>query len=174
MTKGRQQSIMHVAECVAAGAVCGFGLLNSVAANPPASREKSALSAIDTVRSMATTGPSAAYHESAPTTHLDLRPPKNYPTAIGPRDAPAFASAASPSSIRRLDLDKDDRLLPLPPALATDTDNARVKSPSEAFVARVRREGLPFARLWESKSALLSIGLSPKGKPGLWLTQKIR
>ena len=172
MTKGRQQSIMHVAECVAVGAVCGLGLLNSVAANPPASREKSALSAIYTPRSMLATGPSAAYHESAPTTHLDLRPPKNYPSAVGPGDAPAFASALSLSSIRRLDLDKDDHLLS--PALGADTPNSRVMSPSETFVGRVRREGLPFARLWESKSALLSIGLSPKGKPGLWLTQKIR
>src|ERR1700691_6819309 len=147
MTKGRQQSIMHVAECVAVGAVCGLGLLNSVAANPPASREKSALSAIDTARSMSATCPSAAYHESAPTTHLDLCPPKNYPLAIGPGDAPAFASAPSPSSIRRLDLDKDDRLLP--PALGTATANSRVMSPTEAFVSRVRREGQPFARLWE-------------------------
>jgi len=47
-------------------------------------------------------------------------------------------------------------------------------SSPEVFVGRVSREGLPFARLWESKSTLLSIGLSPKGKPGLWLTQKVR
>ena len=38
----------------------------------------------------------------------------------------------------------------------------------------VRREGLPLARLWENKSALLSLGLNKKGKPGLWLVQKIR
>ena len=49
----------------------------------------------------------------------------------------------------------------------------RVLSPSAQFVRRVQREGLPLARLWQSKSALLSIGLNAKGKPGLWLTQKI-
>jgi hypothetical protein len=38
----------------------------------------------------------------------------------------------------------------------------------------VRREGLPLARLWENKSALLSLGLNKKGKPGLWIVQKIR
>ncbi len=37
---------------------------------------------------------------------------------------------------------------------------------------RVGREGLPIARLFESRSALLSLGLSPRGKPGLWLIQK--
>ena len=40
--------------------------------------------------------------------------------------------------------------------------------------ARLHREGLPMARLWENKSALLSLGLNKKGKPGLWTIQKIR
>jgi len=44
----------------------------------------------------------------------------------------------------------------------------------QRFSRRVQREGLPFARLWENKSALVSIGLNQKGKPGLWLIQKIR
>jgi hypothetical protein len=35
-----------------------------------------------------------------------------------------------------------------------------------------RRDGLPVARLWESKSALLHLGFNQKGKPGLWLMQK--
>jgi hypothetical protein len=41
-------------------------------------------------------------------------------------------------------------------------------------VKRVHREGLPVARLFESKSALVSLGLNQKGKPGLWLIQKTR
>lgn len=45
---------------------------------------------------------------------------------------------------------------------------------AEEFARRVRREGLPVARLFESKSALVSLGLNQKGKPGLWLIQKIR
>ena len=28
------------------------------------------------------------------------------------------------------------------------------------------------ARLFENKSALVHLGLNPKGKPGLWLVQK--
>jgi hypothetical protein len=40
------------------------------------------------------------------------------------------------------------------------------------MVLRFHHEGLPLARLWENKSALVSLGLNPKGKPGLWITQK--
>ena len=46
-------------------------------------------------------------------------------------------------------------------------------SPAEVFARRVHQEGLPVARLWETKSAMVSLGLNPKGKPGLWLVQKI-
>jgi len=42
------------------------------------------------------------------------------------------------------------------------------------FVRKVHREGLPMARLFETKSALVHLGLSPRGKPGLWLVQKTR
>jgi hypothetical protein len=38
---------------------------------------------------------------------------------------------------------------------------------------RVHREGLPVARLWQNKSALVSLGLNQRGKPGLWFTQKM-
>ncbi len=49
----------------------------------------------------------------------------------------------------------------------------RTRPALQDFVRRVHREGLPVARLFESKSALVHVGLSPKGKPGLWLVQKI-
>jgi hypothetical protein len=50
----------------------------------------------------------------------------------------------------------------------------RTMSAPEAFVRRFHREGLPVARLWEGRSALVSLGLNAKGKPGLWLVQKTR
>jgi hypothetical protein len=40
------------------------------------------------------------------------------------------------------------------------------------FVQRVHQQGLPVARLLETKSALLHLGLNARGKPGLWLVQK--
>ena len=49
----------------------------------------------------------------------------------------------------------------------------RMQDRLEILARRVRREGLPLARLWEGRSALISLGLSPKGRPGLWLIQKI-
>lgn len=36
-----------------------------------------------------------------------------------------------------------------------------------------RRDGFPLARLWENKSALVHVGLNQKGKPGLWIVQKL-
>jgi hypothetical protein len=51
--------------------------------------------------------------------------------------------------------------------------NFRGMSDAETLVRRIHREGLPVARLWDSKSALLSIGLNQRGKPGIWLTQKV-
>ena len=47
-------------------------------------------------------------------------------------------------------------------------------SQQETWLHRVHREGVPIVRLWNSKSALLSIGFNQKGKPGLWLIQKVQ
>jgi hypothetical protein len=43
----------------------------------------------------------------------------------------------------------------------------------QAMVERFHREGLPVARLWQNHTALVSLGLNSKGKPGIWLVQKI-
>jgi hypothetical protein len=40
-------------------------------------------------------------------------------------------------------------------------------------VQAARRDGLPIARLWENKTALVHLGFNQKGKPGLWVVQKI-
>jgi len=48
----------------------------------------------------------------------------------------------------------------------------RMESPLQALARRVHHEGVPVARLWENKSALVSLGLNQKGKPGLWIIQK--
>ena len=96
--------------------------------------------------------------------HLDLRPP----SAHAPGDFTA-ASADRPSWGRpRAPGSRDSNL----PALGADAGEARVMSRAESFARRVHREGLPVARLWENHSALISLGLNAKGKPGLWLVQK--
>lgn len=43
----------------------------------------------------------------------------------------------------------------------------------EKRVQEFRREGLPIARLWENHSSLVHVGLDQKGKPGLWVIQKL-
>jgi len=87
-----------------------------------------------------------------------------------------FAATAFPSAIHHLDigkadLDTDDRYQQR--ALGVGETNFRTMSQAEILALRIRREGLPIARLLESKSALLSIGLNQRGKPGLWVTQKV-
>jgi hypothetical protein len=49
----------------------------------------------------------------------------------------------------------------------------RIMGNVEAFAQRFRHEGLPVARLWENHAAMVSLGLNGKGKPGIWLVQKI-
>jgi hypothetical protein len=96
---------------------------------------------------------------------LDLRPSMS--TILAVEKTPAtFPSAARPSmgNERHIDL----------PSLGSDGAQTRMPSRAEEFARRVHREGLPLARLWESKSALVSLGLNQRGKPGLWIVQKIR
>lgn len=97
--------------------------------------------------------------------HLDLRAPTNVPQA-----ADAAAPSAFPSS-RRLTGSTADPLQQ--PVLGMADAHAREMSRAEEFARRVHREGLPIARLWESHSALVSLGLNQRGKPGIWLIQKV-
>jgi hypothetical protein len=57
---------------------------------------------------------------------------------------------------------------------ALGPDGMHTRPTIQDLVQRVHREGLPVARLFETKSALVHLGLNPKGKPGLWLVQKTR
>jgi hypothetical protein len=58
------------------------------------------------------------------------------------------------------------------PSLGTDAA-VHPSSRAQQLAQRFRREGLPVARLFESRSALVSLGLNQRGKPGIWLIQKI-
>jgi hypothetical protein len=51
--------------------------------------------------------------------------------------------------------------------------NPRLRPPMAELARHIQHEGLPVARLWENKSALVHLGLNQRGKPGLWLVQKI-
>jgi hypothetical protein len=100
----------------------------------------------------------------APAQRLDLRAPSHAVEAGGVADR---SPSAFPSMARRQNPAPEQIELPL---LGSDSMHARPTI--QEFVHRAHREGLPVARLFESKSALLHLGLSPRGKPGLWLVQK--
>jgi hypothetical protein len=97
--------------------------------------------------------------------HLDLRPA----TAVVGAEEP---SAVFPSALHRATLSTREQIQF--PGMGTEGPQKRIPSRAEEFVRRVHREGLPVARLWENKSALVSLGLNQKGKPGLWIIQKVR
>jgi hypothetical protein len=95
--------------------------------------------------------------------HLDLRAP--VPAVDAAEKSSAFPSM---SHIHRLGSQEQVQS----PALGLDTMRSRLGV--QDFVRRVQHEGLPVARLLENRTALLHLGLNPKGKPGLWLVQKVR
>jgi len=95
--------------------------------------------------------------------HLDLRAPS-------PAVDASEKTSSFPSMARSHNLGSQEPVRV--PALGADGMRSRLAV--QDFVRRVHHEGLPVARLFESKSALVHLGLSPKGKPGLWLVQKTR
>ncbi len=58
-------------------------------------------------------------------------------------------------------------------AFGSDAVQAHPMGLAQGMAERFHREGLPVARLWENHAALVSLGLNQKGKPGIWLVQKI-
>ncbi len=99
---------------------------------------------------------------------LDLRPP----TRVSIPSGITSTSLGFPSARRVLaSAQYEDQL----PALgATDESAARTMSRAEVFTRRLHREGIPIIRLWEGHTAFVSLGLNQRGKPGLWLIQKVK
>jgi hypothetical protein len=107
--------------------------------------------------------PQVPQHQSSvQAQHLDLRPPSHIAeigdSASDRSSFPSRHQTSGPQTSVQL------------PALGTD--GVRARPTVQEFVRRVHQEGLPVARLFEGKSAMVHLGLSPKGKPGLWLVQK--
>lgn len=112
---------------------------------------------------MCTCAPALA---APPQRHLDLRAPSHVlETSVFP---------AIKSSLRTFGTAHRQDFTPQEPIdfPALGADGMRSRPRIQELVRRMHQEGLPVARLFESKSALVHLGLSPKGKPGLWLVQK--
>src|ERR1019366_6985044 len=170
MNKEGKNQLMYAA----ASGLCGLGLLSSATASSPFNAGGSPAT-VEAARSLSVTTRSFLHQEHTSNTLLDLRLPADSSRAIIHHGAAASASPPSPSAIHHLDLGKADRdtddRVPLP-ALGASELSFQVMSRAEIFVRGVHREGLPIAGLWESKSALLSIGLNRRGQSGLWLSQR--
>jgi hypothetical protein len=106
------------------------------------------------------------------TFHLDLHPSVAAMAAVAMQGTDKSAETFSSSLHRQVWAAQPQLQLQLP-GLGAQGPQPRITSPMEEFTRRVRKEGLPVARLWENKSALISLGLNQKGKPGLWIVQKI-
>ena len=140
------------ASWVAAAALSCGGMVLPAWSSPPFSRPAAGMAG------------TAASHPR----HLDLRPPSarelgDFPAVPANRSfggRPLTAGLLIPGG-------RDSNL----PGLGA-AGEGRVMGRAESFVRGLHREGLPVARLWENHSALVSLGLNAKGKPGLWLVQK--
>jgi hypothetical protein len=107
---------------------------------------------------------------------LDLRAPTEMPAGSAPTGALhalAIDGVAFPSIRHTSDDSARVRLEEQLPSLGTAGPVAHPMSRAELLATRFRREGLPVARLFESHSALVSLGLNQRGKPGIWLIQKL-
>lgn len=115
---------------------------------------------------------------------LDLRAPSDFAAARSASDSGSqpSASASVPfPSTKRASKNAPIEEQPIEeesPSLANTGLGGRglaMKNTSRAeeLTRRLHREGLPVARLWETRSAMVSLGLNPRGKPGIWLIQKI-
>jgi hypothetical protein len=102
--------------------------------------------------------------------NLDLRPPETF--SGGRPAAPIGDSPASFPSVKRAQLGTPTGVEEQLPG-GSNVATLRMESKVQELERRVPHEGLPLARLWETKTALLHVGLNPKGKPGLWLIQKV-
>jgi hypothetical protein len=99
--------------------------------------------------------------------NLDLQAPAS---SFAAQDMSARAGLVFPSPPNR----RAGNIEPIElPDLGASGAPIRVPTKMERLVRNAHREGVPFARLWENRRMMLSLGLDPKGKPGLWLVQKV-
>jgi hypothetical protein len=159
------KKLTRLASC----ALCCFAAA-AAAANPPTGNNGGGLLARATGQLMGAS-PSRTPASRVGFQNLDLRPPETLPGArapgpIGESSAAAFPSAKHGQSGAPSGTDEDS------PG-GRDWAGLRMQNRLQEMAHRVSHEGLPVARLWETKTALLHVGLNAKGKPGLWLIQKV-
>lgn len=100
-----------------------------------------------------------------PANRLDLAPPTSAPAIHekAPESFPSFNrhGAATPEDRSKFGGSNNP------------VGYQRVPSRAEQLVRNFHRDGLPIARLFQSENSLVHLGLNQKGKPGLWVVEKI-
>jgi hypothetical protein len=160
--------------CWSAGVICGVGLWNWAVAAPPPGRAATVPYASNLVGPNALPARPARRPDPAlAPIRLELGIPPTAPLPIALSDA-AVRIGTFPSAIHHLVLARAE----LPPsedrisaALARPALPFETRSPVQVLTRRIRNEGIPFAHLWRSRSAAVTIGLNARAKPGIWLFQ---
>jgi hypothetical protein len=113
-------------------------------------------------------GPPTDRPTGRPTGRLDLTPPP----ALAARSAEAQNAVESFPAPKR-----SNGVMAETQAkwanLSSPADSQRISSRAEQLARNFHRDGLPVARLFQSQNALVHIGLNQKGKPGLWIIERL-
>jgi len=151
-------------------AFCGLGFMSTALAAPPISQRAFA-SPVNSQRgsSRLDMRTLADARMAANMRTMDLH---SHPSDFATLAAADKSPVAFPSGLHRQAPGVQEQEQMRLPELGAQAPQGRIKGRAEEFVQRVHREGLPLARLWENKSALVSLGLNQRGKPGLWIVQK--
>jgi hypothetical protein len=162
-----------------AGGVIGIALAAPAVAAPPPNRG----ALLSRRAGDSNTGRLGGFRTSAdrPLSRLDLRAPADLPAPAAAEKNHGLAADGPPfPTMRRTGDDNTSRADTMRarleedlPSVGSDGTAVRPASRAEEMARRFRREGLPIARLFESRSALVSLGLNQRGKPGIWLIQKV-
>lgn len=137
------------------------GLLGMAAAASPFSR-------VTVDRSPAEEHRSVALRNSA-APRLDLSLPAAVPAAATSGPVGAVNSTAQARAATAV----GDEGFATQPAWGGLAPRLQSMTRLQELVRNERREGIPLARLWQSHGAALNLGVSPKGKPGLWFVKAV-
>jgi hypothetical protein len=145
------------------GGICSLLMVGAVLAAPPPAHNGILNRA---------TEPGSSHASAGAGNRLDLTVPDLRTAAHGATSDTAAGFVPFPSP-RRAGPGENARQPEETRELAAQGVRMTEESPAQQLARRFHREGLPVARLWQGHSALVSLGLNQRGKPGLWLTQKV-
>jgi hypothetical protein len=146
--------------------ICGMCILQAAHAQPPVARSEGSLQRITSALSH------VVKSDSRPQAlRLDLRPPLENlgepspaATGLGVGGNHRLFGGGAPGF--QADRGTAERAAP--------AVSGHIMSPMETVVHNFHQEGLPVAKLFQSETSLVHIGLNPRGKPGLWVVHKTR